>query len=136
MIRGFIAGAFDLIHPGYVQMLKQAKQCCDFLIIGLHEDPEVNRKLKPVLSLDERMEILYSIRYIDQVVPYKGEEGLLELLKDLDPTVRFLGDDYRDKSITGDHLAIPIYYLDRSHGWSTTKFKTLIHDQINEKSIQ
>jgi len=136
MIRGFIAGAFDVIHPGYIQMLKDAKQRCDFLIIGLHENPEVNRKLKPVLSLDERTEILYSIRYIDQVIPYKGEEGLLELLKDLHPAVRFLGDDYKNKTVTGDHLAIPIYYLDRSHGWSTTKFKTLIHDQINGKDLQ
>jgi glycerol-3-phosphate cytidylyltransferase len=136
MIRGFIAGAFDIIHPGYVQMLKEAKQYCDFLIVGLHEDPEVNGKLKPILSVDERMEILYSIKYIDQVISYKGEEGLLELLEDLDPTIRFLGDDYKDKTVTGDHLAIPICYLDRSHGWSTTKYKTLIHDQINGKDLQ
>jgi glycerol-3-phosphate cytidylyltransferase len=135
MIRGFIAGAFDIIHPGYVHMLKEAKQCCDFLIVGLHEDPEVNGKLKPILSLNERIEILYSIRYIDQVIPYKGEEGLLELLKDLDPTVRFLGDDYKGKTVTGDHLAITLCYLDRSHGWSTTKFKTLIHNQINGKDL-
>jgi len=135
MIRGFIAGAFDVIHPGYIQMLKEAKQCCDFLTVGLHEDPEVNGKLKPILSVDERIEILYSIKYIDQVIPYKGEEGLIELLKDLDPTVRFLGDDYKGKTVTGDYLAIPICYLDRSHGWSTTKFKTLIHDQINGKDL-
>lgn len=136
MIRGFIAGAFDVIHPGYVRMFKEAKECCDFLIVGLHEDPEVNGKLKPILSVKERMEILYSIIYIDQVIPYEGEEGLSELLEYLNPTVRFLGDDYKGKSVTGDHLGIPICYLDRSHGWSTTKFKTLIHDQINGKDLQ
>jgi len=130
MIKGFIAGAFDLIHPGYVQMFKEAKQCCDYLIIGLHENPEVNGKLKPILSVDERLDILYSIRYVDQVVPYKGENGLVELLEYLDPGVRFLGDDYKNKSITGDHLAIPICYLDRSHGWSTTSFKQKIKESI------
>ena len=44
--------------------------------------------------------------------------------------VRFLGDDYRDKSFTGDDLDIPIHYLDRSHGWSTTKFKKLIAETL------
>lgn len=130
MIKGFIAGAFDLIHPGYIRMFKEAKQCCDYLIVGLHEDPETNGKLKPILSVDERMEVLYSIRYVDQVIPYRGENGLIELLIYLDPGVRFLGDDYKDKAITGDHLAIPICYLDRSHGWSTTLFKQKIKQSI------
>ena len=44
--------------------------------------------------------------------------------------VRFLGDDYKNKSFTGDDLNIPIHYLDRSHGWSTTKFKKLIVETL------
>ena len=44
--------------------------------------------------------------------------------------IRFLGDDYKNKPFTGDDLKIPIYYLDRSHGWSTTKFKKLISKTV------
>lgn len=129
MIKGFIAGAFDIIHPGYVRMLKEASRQCNHLVVGLHENPEANGKLKPILSVDERMEILYSIKYVNQVIPYKGEDGLVELLKSLDLGIRFVGDDYKNKPITGGHLAIPVCYLDRSHGWSTTLLKQKIKNQ-------
>lgn len=135
MITGFIAGAFDIIHPGYIYMFKEAKEYCDYLIVGLHQDPEVNNKLKPILSLEERTEILRSIVYIDKVYTYSREEGLYDLLKQVDPDVRFLGEDYKGKKITGEDLNIQTVFLDRSHGWSTTKFKTLIYEQINGKNI-
>jgi glycerol-3-phosphate cytidylyltransferase len=136
MIRGFIAGAFDIIHPGYIHMFKEMKEHCTDLTVGVHKDPETNGKLKPILSLEERLLILNSIRYIDNLCVYEGEGGLLELLKYFPIDVRFLGEDYRDKNYTGKDLNIPIHYLDRSHGWSTTKFKTLIHNQINGKNLQ
>ena len=52
------------------------------------------------------------------------------LLNKIKPDVRFLGDDYIGRTFTGDDLNIPIVYLDRSHGWSTTKFKNLIADSL------
>jgi len=48
--------------------------------------------------------------------------------------VRYLGDDYIDKPFTGDDLAFPIRYLNRDHGWSTTKFKKLIADEVQRSS--
>ena len=135
MTVGFIAGAFDVIHPGYIYMFKEAKEYCDYLVVGLHENPEANGKLKPILTLDERTEVLKSITYVDEIYSYNGEDDLYELLQEIDPDVRFLGDDYKGKKVTGEDLNIQIVYLDRSHGWSTTKFKTLIHEQINGKNI-
>jgi glycerol-3-phosphate cytidylyltransferase len=136
MTTGFIAGAFDVIHPGYIYMFKEAKEYCDYLVVGLNQNPEVGGKLKPILSLEERTEVLRSIIYIDEIYAYSGEEDLYSLLEEVDPDVRFLGDDYKGKKITGEDLNIQTVYLDRSHGWSTTKFKTLIHEQINGKNIQ
>lgn len=136
MIVGFIAGAFDVIHPGYVHMFKEAKEYCDFLIVGLHKDPESNGKLKPILSVEERQNILTSLRFVDAVLVYEGENGLYELLKKQDPDVRFLGEDYKGKKITGEDLNIQTVFLSRDHGWSTTKFKTLIYEQINGKNLQ
>ena len=132
MKTGVIAGNFDVIHPGYIKMFKECKNSCDYFIIFLQTDPTIERpeKLKPILSVEERDEMLMSIKYIDNVFTYTTENDLLSLLKQIQPQVRFLGDDYQDKPFTGSHLNIPIHYLDRSHGWSTTKFKKLIADSI------
>ena len=125
---GVIAGNFDVIHPGYIYLFNECKEFCTELIILLHEDASIERpeKLKPIMNLDERMMILSSLKQIDQIIPYKLETDLYELLSNLDIDIRFLGDDYKSKPFTGDDLNIPIHFLDRSHGWSTTKFKNKI----------
>ena len=129
---GVIAGNFDVIHPGYIHMFDECKNYCDTLLLLLHDDPSVERpeKIKPILSLDERTMILNSLKQIDRIITYKTESDLYEILMNKKIDVRFLGDDYRDKSFTGDDLDIPIHYLDRSHGWSTTKFKKLIAETL------
>lgn len=134
--KGIIAGNFDVIHPGYIDMFKECSDTCDQFIILLHTDPSIERpkeKLKPILSVQERMKILFSLRYVSNIYTYTYEEDLLTLIKDIQPDVRFLGDDYKDKSFTGDELNVPIHWIDRSHGWSTTKFKSLIHDEYRKK---
>src|SRR5210317_2014757 len=122
---GVIAGNFDVIHPGYIKMFKECKSKCDRFVILLHTDPSIERphKLKPILSVEERIEILESIKYITDVHTYTYETELVKLLKGINPDVRFLGDDYKGKTYTGYELNIPIHYLNRDHGWSTTKFK-------------
>ncbi len=132
MKTGIIAGNFDVIHPGYMKMFKECKQHCDYFVVLLHDDPSVERpeKIKPILSVDERVDILMGIRYIDNVVPYKTEADLLEILHSLKIDVRFLGDDYLTKRFTGDDLNIPIHWIQRNHDWSTTKFKNLIAQSL------
>ncbi len=135
MIKGFIAGAFDVIHPGYIAMFEEAKANCDILCIGLHKDPSLERpsKLGPVLNYFDRFKILTAIKYIDQIHSYDTESDLVELLRLIKPDVRFLGDDYKGVNITGAELNIPLHYLDRSHEWSTTKYKILIYNQIKSR---
>ncbi|MBT5216182.1 MAG: adenylyltransferase/cytidyltransferase family protein [Gammaproteobacteria bacterium] len=131
---GIIAGNFDVIHPGYIFLFNECKENCDHLILFLHEDPSIERpeKLKPVLSLKERILILSSLRQIDEIIPYKSESDLLSLIKNMNIDVRFLGDDYINKAFTGKELNIPIHYLNRSHGWSTTKYKKLLSKTIKD----
>jgi glycerol-3-phosphate cytidylyltransferase len=130
--KGVIAGNFDVMHPGYIKMFKKAAANCDCLIVLLHTDPSIERphKLKPILSVAERKEMLLELRSICGVNVYTYEEQLLDLLKMGEFDVRFLGDDYKGKSFTGDNLNIPIYYLNRDHGWSTTKFKKMIGNTV------
>ncbi len=131
-IIGVIAGAFDAIHPGYIYLFNECKQHCDHLLLLLHEDPSIERseKMKPILSIEERKLILSSLRQIDEIITYKTEDDLLRILKDRKIDIRFQGDDYKDKNFTGQDLGIPIHFLDRSHGWSTTKFKKLLSNNI------
>jgi glycerol-3-phosphate cytidylyltransferase len=130
--RGIIAGNFDVIHPGYIYMFNECVENCEKLIVLLHSDPSIERpeKLKPILSVSERMSILLSLKQIHEVLIYETEEDLLTLIKWLNPEVRFLGDDYSNKPYTGDKLNIPVHFLDRAHGWSTTKYKTLIAQTV------
>ena len=125
---GVIAGNFDVIHPGYIHMFNECKKYCNYLIVLLHEDPTNERpeKLKPILSVKERLLILYSLKQVNLVMTYKTEAELYMILDEMHPDVRFLGDDYIGKPFTGNDLDISIHYLNRDHGWSTTKYKQLI----------
>ena len=135
--KGIIGGAFDLIHPGYVRMFKEAKEHCNHLTVALHEDPSLFRSHKhtPVQSLEDRKEILRSIRYVDDIVVYQAEETFLSYLEDYD--IRFLGTDYVDGSYTGKDISIDIVFLNRDHGYSTTKLKENIwHSMERHLEIQ
>jgi glycerol-3-phosphate cytidylyltransferase len=129
--RGFIAGMFDVIHPGYVDMFELASSNCEYLVVGLHENPKIERdsKLEPVLSVLDREKILRALKYVDDVVVYKTENDLFKILENGNFNVRFLGDDYKNKKFTGYELEIPVIYIDRSHGWSSTKFKEIIRNK-------
>ena len=131
--KGIIAGNFDVIHPGYIRMFKEAKEYCNHLTVALHEDPSTERpiKLKPVQTVEERKEILLAIQYVDDVVVYQKEKTFHEYLKHYD--IRFLGTDYRDGSYTGKDLNIDIIWLTRNHDYSSTKLKTDIYHSINGK---
>ena len=135
MIKGVIAGNFDVIHPGYIKTFKECKENCDHFTILLHTDPTIERpnKLKPILSVDERIEVLSSIKFIDDIKVYTYEKELIKLLEDNKFNIRFLGDDYIGKTFTGIELNIDIHYLSRDHGWSTTKFKKQIAKTLKTK---
>lgn len=133
---GVIIGSFDVIHPGYIKAFKEAKEKCTHLTVFLHEDPSIDRleKIKPILSVKERTEILLSIKYIDDIISYKTEYELLTLLKEnIDMIdIRFIGEDYSNKHFTGKELNIPIHVIPRNHGWSTTEYKKLIYEQFKK----
>jgi glycerol-3-phosphate cytidylyltransferase len=131
-VRGIVAGAFDIIHPGYVRMFEECKRYCTHLTVALHEDPSFARphKLKPVQTVEERKEILKAIRYVDDVVVYQAEDTFLWYLESGDYDVRFLGEDYNDGSYTGKDIDISIVFVDRSHDYSTTKLKNKISESL------
>ena len=109
------------------------KKQCDILIVGLQTDPTIDRpnKNKPVQTLDEREIQLKSNRYVDFYFIYSIEDSLYQSLKDLQPNIRFLGDDYKDrKDYTGSDLSHKVIFINRDHGWSTTKYKNMIAESL------
>ncbi len=120
---GFVAGKFDLIHPGYIKLFKFAKKYSDFLIVAIHNNPSIERsnKFRPVHSLNERKMMIKSIKYIDKVISYNLEKDLIKILNKLPISVRFLDEEYKQKKITGNDLNIPIKWVPRKHSYSTTE---------------
>ncbi len=127
---GFVAGAFDLLHPGHILMLLDAAAQCDRLVIGLHIDPSVERpeKNKPVLNSSDRKMILQALECVYSVRPYKTEADLVAMMKWVNPDIRILGSDWRGKAYTGEHLGIPIHWHERDHDWSSSALRLRIYE--------
>ena len=128
-IVGFTCGAFDLFHAGHVLMLEEAKQHCDYLIVGLQSDPSIDRasKNKPVQSIVERQVQVKGCRHVDEVVIYDTEKDLEDLFKTLPIDVRVIGSDYKDREFTAKDYCIDnniqIVYNKRTHSFSTTDLR-------------
>ena len=135
---GITFGAFDIMHAGHYLMLKEAKEHCDYLIVGLDEDPSRvpesyrgKKKNKPIQSIEERLIQLQGCRYVDEIVIYHSEDELIEILKIKKPDIRIIGVDWKDKKFTGWDIPMEIYYNSRNHKYSTTELRQRIYDSNN-----
>jgi len=109
--KGIIAGAFDVIHPGYIKMFKDAKKHCNHLTIALHLDPSIERevKLRPIHTKEERKEILLALRDVDDVIYYEVENGFLNYLRSGEYHVRSgFPNRYCTTKTVENHLIISI----------------------------
>ena len=127
---GFTCSCFDLFHAGHVMMLKEAKDQCDYLIVGLQTDPTLDRpeKNKPVQSVLERFMQVDGCKYVDQIIPYSTEKDLLDLLTSYKIDVRIIGEEYRNKTFTGPKLPLEVYYNTRNHTLSTSELRNRIEN--------
>lgn len=138
MINGFVCSTWDLLHAGHISMLKEIKQKCDYLIVGLQVDPTVDRpsKNKPIQSIVERYIQLEAVKYVDEIVPYYTEKDLQDLLTVLPIDIRFVGEEYQDKDFTGKQYCldnnIELYYNSRRHGWSSSELRKRIFNVESE----
>ena len=135
---GFTCSCFDLLHTGHLIMLKDAKKQCDVLVIGLQTDPTIDRKEKnkPIQSFFERKTMIESIKYIDEVIEYSTEKDLHNILTTLNPNVRIIGSDWKNKTYTGHELDIPMYWHKRDHDYSTSNFRKRIYEaELNKLSL-
>ncbi len=129
---GFTCSTFDLLHAGHVQMLREAKTQCDYLICGLQVDPSVDRSEKnsPIQTIVERYAQLKAVQYVDEIIPYTTERDLEDILSMYEIDVRILGVEYKDKEFTGRKICasrgIELYYNRRDHRFSTSGLRKII----------
>jgi len=134
-IVGFTCGSFDLLHAGHALMLKECKDHCDYLIVGLQRDPNLDRpdKNKPIQSYEERNIMLSSIKWVDQIVFYETEDDLYEILCRQDINIRIIGADWKNKKYTGWELKLPVVFNTRDHGYSTSSLRERVYETEKEK---
>lgn len=126
---GITFSAFDLLHAGHVQMLKEAKDQCDFLMVGLQVDPTIDRaeKNQPVQSVVERYIQLDGCRYVDKIIPYSCEQDLEDILQSYKIDIRILGVEYKGTDFTGreycETQGIQLYYNTRDHRFSSSALR-------------
>ena len=136
---GFTCSTFDLLHAGHVQMLREAKGQCDYLICGLQIDPSIDRheKNSPIQTVVERYTQLKAVSYVDEIIPYATEADLEDILSMYDIDIRILGVEYKDKEFTGRKICasrgIELYYNKRDHRFSTSDLRTRVsREQVVE----
>lgn len=139
MIVGFTCSTFDLLHAGHVQMLREAKEHCEYLICGLQIDPSIDRPKKnsPIQTVVERYTQLKAVSYVDEIIPYATEEDLKDILQMYHIDIRILGDEYREKDFTGKEICkrrdIALYFNKRDHRFSSSDLRKRVTEQCSEK---
>jgi glycerol-3-phosphate cytidylyltransferase len=132
---GITASTFDLLHAGHVEMLREAKEQCDYLICALQIDPSIDRaeKNKPVQSIVERYTQLAAVKFVNEVIPYMYECDLVDILSMRSIDVRILGEEYREKDFTGRDICkardIELYFNKREHRFSTSDLRKRITNE-------
>jgi len=137
---GFTCSTFDLLHAGHIQMLRDAREQCDYLICGLQIDPSIDRpeKNSPVQTIVERHIQLSAVKYVDEIIPYQTETDLEDILNMLHIDVRILGEEYKDGKFTGRAICakrgIELYFNKREHRFSSSDLRKRVSNRENNNA--
>ena len=97
---GYTTGVFDMFHIGHLNILKKAKEQCDYLIVGVSTDELVEeyKGKRPIISFDQRQKIVEAIKYVDQVVVQDSRDKL-KAYNQLHFDIMFVGDDWKGSKL-------------------------------------
>jgi glycerol-3-phosphate cytidylyltransferase len=130
---GYTTGVFDLFHIGHLNILRQARAYCDYLIVGVTSDElcHANKHKYPVIPLSERMDIVGAIRYVDRVV-VQSDMDKLRAVKEYGAEVVFVGSDWQNTPQWIEYekqfasVGCSVIYLPHTDGTSSTLIKSVI----------
>lgn len=129
---GYTTGVFDMFHIGHLNLLRRAKSYCDHLIVGVTIDALVSYKgQKAIIPFEDRIEIVKSIKYVDQVVP-QANMNKLEAWERYKFNIMFVGSDWQGTNTWNTYEKnfkdknVIIEYLPYTHGISSTYLRSIL----------
>lgn len=133
---GYTTGVFDMFHIGHLNILKRAKEQCDYLIVGVSTDELClnYKKKKPVIPYEERKAIVEAIRYVDEVIPQKDRDKFAAWER-IGFDVMFVGDDWKNSTLFNkvekelNAVGVNIVFFPYTKGTSSTILREKL-DQI------
>ena len=139
MIIGYTTGVFDLFHIGHLNILKRAKEKCDYLIVGVSTDELVMqyKNKTPVISYNERVQIVEAIKYVDRVVPQTHRDKFAAW-EEYKFDRMFVGDDWKGSPLFNEleekfkPFGVEIVYFPYTEGTSSTMLKKAL-DTLTSK---
>lgn len=118
----WVNGTFDVMHVGHIKLLEQASKL-GTVRVGLDTDERIKSKkgpTRPVNTLEDRIEFMKSIRYVDSVVSFGSNKELEDRIKEWDADVMVIGNDYKYHEIIGADLVDRVFFFDKIEGKSTS----------------
>lgn len=134
---GYTTGVFDMFHIGHLNLLRRAKEQCEYLIVGVSTDELVEsyKHKRPIIPFKQRMAIVGAIKYVDRVVPQTSMDKLIAL-RELHFDVMFHGDEWKDTELFHRYEeefkrngGAEIVYLEHTQGISSS----ILREKINTK---
>jgi len=130
MIIGYTTGVFDMFHIGHLNILKRAKEQCDYLIVGVSTDELVKsyKNKIPIIPFEQRFEIIKSIKYVDDVVP-QITMNKMDAWEKYKFNVMFHGNDWKNTSMYNkiqeefEKVGVKLIFLPHTDGISSTMLK-------------
>ena len=130
---GYTTGVYDMFHVGHLNILKRAKEQCEYLIVGISTDEVVMsyKNKRPIIPFDQRCAIVEAIKYVDIVVP-QSDMNKLEAVKRLGANVVFVGSDWQGSSQWLEYerlffeVGCTVEYLSHTDGISSTMLREKI----------
>ena len=118
----WVNGTFDVVHIGHIKLLEYAKSLGE-VRVGLDTDERVKEKKgkdRPFNSLKNRIDFLNAIKFVDSIVTFGTDDELIERIKEWEPDIMVIGDDYTYHQIIGVEFIPKINFFDKIEGISTT----------------
>lgn len=134
---GYTTGVYDMFHIGHLNLIRRAKEQCDFLIVGVSTDELVKKEKnkQPIIPYKERVEIIKSIKYVDYVVP-QVNKNKMEAWSNLKFNIMFVGSDWKgsqqwlEYERQFEEVSVSIVYLSYTNGISSTKLTNIIKNLV------